>query len=551
MIGSLLGGIGLFLLGMILMTDGLKTAAGDALRRVLLRFTGGPFRAMLSGATITALVQSSSATTLTTIGFVSAGILTFQQAVGVIFGANLGTTSTGWLVSLLGFKVSIASYALPMVGVGALLNLLGRGRLRAAGLALAGFGLIFVGIDQLQSAMAVVATRIDPSMFPRDTFGGRLLLVGIGVLMTVVMQSSSAAVATTLAALHSQAIGLEQAAALVIGQNIGTTVTAGIAAIGASNAAKRTALAHALFNALTGVVAFVVLPFFVKLTLWLADDLDGAAGGGDAAVALAVFHTLFNVLGVALLLPFVGPFSALVSRLVPDRSVSLTRYLDRSVGQIGSVGVEVALRTAKEIGAAVTDLLGRQAAGKSAPDGLATFEAAKAAVVETRRFLAQVRSSPDVASEYRRQLGALHALDHLEELAEAAAAPPSPVSLTRRGEAVRARVVDTLAGARSWMTEERPDPPLSEAARVAADATETVLSERRRVLAETAAGRCDPELADVMIGRLRWLERVARHLSRSLHHLSGQTEADVGEGAAPAAETAPPPPETAPPRPAA
>lgn len=172
MIGSLLGGIGLFLLGMILMTDGLKTAAGDALRRVLLRFTGGPFRAMLSGATITALVQSSSATTLTTIGFVSAGILTFQQAVGVIFGANLGTTSTGWLVSLLGFKVSIASYALPMVGVGALLNLLGRGRLRAAGLALAGFGLIFVGIDQLQSAMAVVATRIDPSMFPRDTFGG-------------------------------------------------------------------------------------------------------------------------------------------------------------------------------------------------------------------------------------------------------------------------------------------------------------------------------------------------------------------------------------------
>lgn len=548
MIGSLLGGIGLFLLGMILMTDGLKTAAGDALRRVLLRFTGGPFRAMLSGATITALVQSSSATTLTTIGFVSAGILTFQQAVGVIFGSNLGTTSTGWLVSLLGFKVSISSYALPMVGIGALLNLLGRGRLRALGLALAGFGLIFVGIDQLQTAMAAVATKIDPSMFPKDSLGGRLALVGIGIAMTVVMQSSSAAVATTLAALHSQAIGLEQAAALVIGQNIGTTVTAGIAAIGASNAAKRTALAHALFNALTGVVAFLVLPLFVKLTLWVADDLDGAAGGGDAAVALAVFHTLFNVLGVALLLPFVGPFAAWVSRLVPDRSVSLTRYLDSSVGQIGSVGVEVALRTARDIGAAVTDLLQRQAAGTPAPDGLATFEAVKAAIAETRRFLAQVRSSPDVASEYRRHLDALHTLDHLEELAEAAATPPPPVSLTDGGEAVRARVVETLAGALSWMTEVRPDPPLAESAEVAAEATRTVLSERRRVLAETAAGRCDPELADVKIGRLRWLERVARHLSRSLHHLAGQTEADAGEPQAPSGEGSPTVPEPASPR---
>jgi len=241
----MLGGIGLFLLGMILMTDGLKTAAGNALRKALARFTGGPLSALLSGATLTALVQSSSATTLATIGFVSAGILTFEQAVGVVFGANLGTTSTGWLVSLLGFKVSIAAFALPMVGAGALANLLGRGRWRAAGLAVAGFGLIFVGIDQLQVGMAGLATRLDPSMLPGDNLAGRLALVGLGVLMTVVMQSSSAAVATTLAALHAGTIGLDHAAALVIGQNVGTTVTAGLAAIGASTAARRTALAHA------------------------------------------------------------------------------------------------------------------------------------------------------------------------------------------------------------------------------------------------------------------------------------------------------------------
>jgi hypothetical protein len=237
-----------------------------------------------------------------------------------------------------------------------------------------------------------------------------------------------------------------------------------------------------------------------------------------------------------------------VSRLVPDRSVSLTRYLDSSVGQIGSVGVEVALRTARDIGAAVTDLLERQAAGTPAPDGLATFEAVRAAIAETRRFLAQVRSSPDVESEYRRHLDALHTLDHLEELAEAAATPPPPVSLTERGEAVRARVVVALVGARSWMAEVHPEPPLAESAEVAAEATRTVLSERRRLLAETAAGRCDPELADVKIGRLRWLERVARHLSRALHHLSGQTEADAEGPQAPAGEGSPTGPEPASPR---
>ncbi|MFP5380591.1 MAG: Na/Pi symporter, partial [Vicinamibacteria bacterium] len=179
-----------------------------------------------AGAGITALVQSSSATTLATIGFVSAGLLSLPNAIGVVIGANIGTTATGWLVSLLGLKLSIGKIAMPLIGVGALLRLLARERLAQAGLALAGFGVIFVGIDALQAGMAALAGRVDPAQFPVAGLAGRLLLVLLGVLMTVIMQSSSAAVATTLTALSGGAITLDQAAALVIGQNVGTTVTA-------------------------------------------------------------------------------------------------------------------------------------------------------------------------------------------------------------------------------------------------------------------------------------------------------------------------------------
>ncbi|HWV58591.1 MAG TPA: Na/Pi symporter, partial [Longimicrobiales bacterium] len=171
MTASILGGVGIFLLGMVILTDALKALAGDALRMILSRFVSGPWSAMLSGATATLLVQSSTATTLTTIGFVSAGLITFPQSIGVIFGANLGTTSTGWMVSMLGLHFSIAVAAMPAVAIGAVLRLLGRDSIAAAGFALAGFGLIFVGIDILQVGMAGLADRFDLSGLTGDTLG--------------------------------------------------------------------------------------------------------------------------------------------------------------------------------------------------------------------------------------------------------------------------------------------------------------------------------------------------------------------------------------------
>jgi Na/Pi-cotransporter len=211
----LFGGIGLFLLGMVLLTDGLKAFAGEALRRALMRFTGTPVKAFGSGALVTAMVQSSSATTVTVIGFVSAGLLTFPQAVGVVMGASLGTTGTGWIVAVLGLKISVGFYALPLVGIGAFLRLLARGRWKSFGTALAGFGLIFIGIETLQQAMQGIAGVFNFAKLPASGFLGHFLAMLIGMVLTLILQSSSAAVATTLTQhlddtlLHAPAVALE------------------------------------------------------------------------------------------------------------------------------------------------------------------------------------------------------------------------------------------------------------------------------------------------------------------------------------------------------
>jgi phosphate:Na+ symporter len=516
MIGSLLGGIGLFLLGMILMTDGLKAAAGDALRRGLERLTGGAFKAMLSGMAITALVQSSSATVLTTIGFVSAGLLTFTQAVGLIFGANLGTTSTGWIVSLLGLKVSVAAVALPLVGIGALARFLLRGRAASLGLALAGFGVIFVGIDLLQAGMASLSDRMDPGRFPGATVLGRMTLVGVGAAMTVVLQSSSAAVATTLTALHSGAIGLAQATALVIGQNLGTTVTAAIAAFGASVPAKRTAVAHILFNVVAGVVAFALAPVF----LFLVEDVRWLPGAEDPAVAVAAFHTVFNVAGVLLLLPVAGRFADVVTRMVPDRGSPFTRNLDPSVAEVPAVGVEVARRAVMEIAAEevrVAKSVFRRMDGGPPPPSL---DPASQGLQEVRAFLGHVRTSAAVAEEHARHLGVLHALDHLDRLAEALREAPDPGRLAGGGTGTLRRSAEAvLDEVRAWL-EGHGVAPEDQARALSLDMAQHRKARRLETLVLAASGDVKPDETLERLEALRWLDRVTYHVWRSVHHLA-------------------------------
>jgi len=338
---NLMGGVGLFLLGMILMTEGLKSLAGNALKNWLGRFTGSPTKALLTGISLTALVQSSSVTTMATIGFVSAGLLNFSSSIGVILGANLGTTSTGWIVSLLGLKFSIVDFILPLIGLGALMRLFGKHRVANLGLAIAGFSIIFVGIETLQVGMSGVADRFDLGQYSSSGIQARFILVLIGTLITILMQSSSAAVATTLTALAAGTISMEQAAALVIGQNLGTTFNAVIAAIGASIPAKRTALVHVLFNLGTGIIAFFLLPAFI----FLLDSMADRWLGEDKALSLAAFHTAFNILGVLIFMPLRQQMAWVAETLLAENKPSLTRQLNAGLIAIPSLAID----TAKQI----------------------------------------------------------------------------------------------------------------------------------------------------------------------------------------------------------
>ena len=514
-----LGGIGMFLLGMVLMTDGIKSAGGTALREILKRYIRGPISGMLAGAGLTATLQSSSATMLTTIGFVSAGLVTFPQAIGVIFGANLGTTSTGWIVALLGFKFSIASAALPMVLLGVLMRLLLRGRIASLGLAVAGFGVLFLGIGMMQEGMGGLATRIDLSELGRGGLLGVLLLVGVGVVMTVMMQSSSAAMAITLAALHTQSIDITQGAALVIGQNVGTTVTAALATIGASNAAKRTAAAHILFNLLTGVIALLLLPLFG----WGVEWWESSRGTLAGVSMLAGFHTGFNVVGVALFLPVSGRYSRLIERLVPEHQSVFTRHLDPSVADLGRVGIEVAQRT-------LLDVLGAQCARGlvvlgARPGSAETLQRANEAgeaLPEVTRFIARIgmgSSEGEVAAD---QIGLVHAVDHLDELnsvQDRLASQWIPGAYRERVEPIRAKVEAMLTLVEDSLEPGAWNGDVDAVARMSEEITDLRRSLRAEMLDSVARGRLATERGSDLIDRVRWLDSAAFHVWRAVEHL--------------------------------
>ena len=518
MIFTLIGGIGLFLLGMTLLTDGLKALAGGALRKVLSRFVQGPMTALGSGTMITILVQSSSATTLATIGFVSAGLLTFPQTIGVMLGAKLGTTSTGWIVAFLGLKFSITGLALPVIGVGALMRLLGREKIPHIGLALAGFGLIFVGIDVLQSSMADIAENFDPERFPGATFAGGLLLAGIGILMTVVMQSSSAAVATTLTALHSGAIDLNQAACLVIGQNAGTAMTAAIAIIGASTAAVRTGVAYILFSVLIGVVAFILLPWFLLYAPLLSSPFEAQPG----AISIAMFHTLFNLAGIIALMPFANKITRGIEWLIPDKGPMLTRRLDKSVIKVPPVAVEAVNRTLQDIIAAQVHFLEKTLKKTDSPaQTTKEMEAISFALDETHHFMDKVDSDTTNKSEYARHLGVLHALDHVDRLMDCCREAPeikkSPNTLEKKR--LLEKLEEAIAAVRQWRADEtkHPEPQLQEISKSIADLRKEY---RVSILEASACKGFDSTQTLKRLETLRWTDRAAYHVWRAAHHLT-------------------------------
>jgi phosphate:Na+ symporter len=328
---AVLGGLGLFLLGMRLMTDGLRLSAGRTLTRILERSTGTPLRGLLSGAALTAVVQSSSAVTVATIGFVNAGVVGLRQALSVVYGSNLGTTMTGWLVALVGFHVNVRAFALPAIGLGALLRLLeGRRRVAHLGTALAGFGVFFLGIDVLKGAFLGIGQGLPLDFLTRGGVAAVLLSVVAGFFLTFLVQSSSAAMALILTAAGGGSLPLDVAAGAVIGANVGTTSTAALSVLGATPNAKRVAAGHIAFNAVTGAVALAILPAMLFALTHLGSTLHLGTG---AAVLLALFHTAFNLLGVAIFWPLSRPLVRVLDRLFRsvEEDEARPRFLDRNV----------------------------------------------------------------------------------------------------------------------------------------------------------------------------------------------------------------------------
>jgi len=408
------GGLGLFLLGMIVMTDGLRNLAGDRMRVALMRFTKSPLSGAITGASATAILQSSSAMTVAAVGFVSAGLISFAEALGVIFGANIGTTITGWLVALLGLKFQLGSVMLPVILIGVLLRLLAKDKLAATGYALTGFALIFVGIGLLQEGMAGLQGSVTPEQFPDDSWAGRFMLLGIGMLITIVTQSSSAGVATALTALFVGAIDFHQAAALVIGMDVGTTATAALATIGGSIEARRTGLSHVIYNLMTGCVALLIITPYVSL-------LDIIAPGqviSNPEICLVAFHTSFNLLGVIIVLPFTRQFAALMQRIIVDSSVvKYVRYLPGELLQQPALALNAVQQAAQQQFVALLQHI-EAILDPDKHSRLIDLNELQRALDNTHLYLDELHLSSEHTDIWNRAVMMFHLLDHLQRLHE-------------------------------------------------------------------------------------------------------------------------------------
>lgn len=422
MLSALLGGIGLFLLGMWLMTDGLKLAAGAALKRVLASWTDSPFRALVTGAGLTATVQSSSAVTVATVGFVNAGLLTLIQAVWVIYGSNVGTTMTGWIVALTGIEIRLDVYALPAIGIGMLLRVSNPGSRRAAyGQALAGFAVFLLGIQALKTGFATLAENVDFSVLPADGWLAVAAYFSIGVVLTFLIQSSSATSAISISATAAGVIPVEHAALVIVGADLGTSSTAALSALGATANARRAAASHVVLNVVTAAFAVVTLTGLVAAARMVQQAL---ALPADAGVTVAIFSTTFNVVGVLLMVPFTRSMVRALERrfLSQDEDLARPRHLDATLLEVPELAVRGLLlevqrlgRACLEIAANSTGIDGRDDASmrrrQSGIDALA--DQVRGVVGRLNR----ARLSADVADDVP---ALLRALQHYEEVSDLA-----------------------------------------------------------------------------------------------------------------------------------
>lgn len=352
---SLLGSLGLFLYGMKIMSEGLEKFAGDRLRSILAAMTKNRIMGVLTGVLITALIQSSSATTVMVVSFVNAGLMTLAQSIGVIMGANIGTTVTAWIISIVGFKVNIAAFAIPLLAIGMPLIFNKKSSRKSMGEFIFGFSFLFMGLSFLQEAATalnigeLVANMLANLPFSYDSYGTFILFVIVGAIVTMIVQASAATMAITLMlfGMNIKGFGFEQAAALAMGQNIGTTITAFMASLTANTQARRAALAHMFFNVFGVVVVLLFFPWACDAISWFVTNFMGT---NNDLFKLSTFHTAFNILNTLLLIGFVHQIENLVCWALPMKEEQEEEYRLKfiSAGLLSTAELSI-LQAKKEI----------------------------------------------------------------------------------------------------------------------------------------------------------------------------------------------------------
>ncbi|MDB4324527.1 Na/Pi symporter, partial [Crocinitomicaceae bacterium] len=352
----LIGALAFFIYGMKLMSEGLQQAAGGKLRSMLSSITSNRVKGVLTGFGITSIVQSSSVTTVMTVSFVNAGLMSLRQSAGVMMGANIGTTITGWLILLLGFKVSIGSYAFMIMALAAPLLFIQKGKSRAWASAIFGFCILFIGLGELKDAVPSLGADSSIVQFFIDFKGvwyGPVMFVILGALVTVVIQSSSAAMALTLAMVSTGTIPFEVACAMILGENIGTTITAELASTIANVHAKRSARIHSMFNIVGVVWMLLIFPWAIKALSYFVNGDPYAMTPEGLAVAgttIVLFHTVFNTANVLLLIGFVPQLVSLAERTVKSKGEADEEFkLDFIGGPLGSTAELCILEAKKEV----------------------------------------------------------------------------------------------------------------------------------------------------------------------------------------------------------
>jgi phosphate:Na+ symporter len=329
---TIAAGVSILLFGMVTLETGFKVFTKGPLRRILKKATDRPYKSISVGAIVTAIIQSSSLVSVITISFISAGLISLYEGIGLVFGANMGTTFTAWLVAAFGLKVNISVLAMPILIFGIIFSFQSSKSLKGIGNVLTGLGFFFLGIHYMKEGFDVFKAYIDLTRFSIEGWPGIVVYTGVGILITTVLQSSSASLALILTALAVNQITYENALALAIGTNIGTTVTALIGSIGSNIAGKRLALAHLIFNLVTGAIALIFIYPLARLVDLLA-DLSGIAAD-DYPLKLAAFHTLFNILGVIIMLPFMKILERLLLKYVKEsrvKDIDEPKFLNQAI----------------------------------------------------------------------------------------------------------------------------------------------------------------------------------------------------------------------------